>query len=439
MFYLSILSNVINYKFPENFINYDYPYFRTCNEMEEFLSLARSFDPEFLYQNNVIIYYNNKKNYKYYKFNKDQNGVPYEFKVVKISESTNPIYNENYKNNFNISNIDKKAKNFDLKILNNVEYPHSDDSYDDTIEDNYYCEDELSDEQVFDGNINYIHEYYNERNVQKYSSSFAYINQMLSNDELDYYSDENDTDFCLKNVEIINKLVVTNDWINYIYNEPMKLLMKDMKSVVKRKDVIRTKSISLPRNVYFYLVVFFLALQICCSAVLFSWTSTLKKDRQFLLYGGINLTEVNDTDSHKMNSYYKQKTEIINDEDIVPDKTKYKKIHKGCSLCSSSAIFGIIFFIFVIYMCIRVAREKKKKYQDKKKKKKVGLNLCHIVVLILLTLVSFVVTFVAEIFIIIAIVQNTYLFLKVYMRAQLIMNSFILISYVMIILFYFRI
>lgn len=61
MFYLSILINVINYKFPENFLNYDHPYFRTCNEMEEFLSLARSFDPEFLYQNNVIIYYNNKK------------------------------------------------------------------------------------------------------------------------------------------------------------------------------------------------------------------------------------------------------------------------------------------------------------------------------------------------------------------------------------------
>lgn len=466
MFYFNVLSNALNFDFPHNFLNYEHPYFKSYGDMEEFLALAYSLNPQFLYQNNVIIYYNKKQFYKYYTLNNDQNGVPYEFKMVNISDSNNHIFNDNYKNNFNILNIDKSTKEFDVVIKNKFDFPHSEDSdISESIEDNYLEEYEYDvdnykntfNDSIYESNdkkehfySNYkdIQKYYNEQAIKKSSEKiYAYSNQMKSSDELDIYDEycsepaEEETKFKIKNIQIIHKLVVTKDWINYIYNEPMKIIATDMKTVIKGKDVIRTKSISLPRNVFFYLELFFLAVFICCSSVLLSWTSTLKKDRQFLLYGGINLTEIEENGSQKRKHFHKEplNNRIINDSSIVPNKKKYNKINKGCTFGTISATFGIFFFVFVIYMCIRVAREKKKKYQEKKNRKKVGLNLCHILVLILLTLIGFITTFVAEIYIAIALAQNTYTFIKIYVRAQLITNSLILISYVFIIVFYFMI
>ena len=66
MFYFTVLSEVIDFQFPENYLNYEHPYFQSYSEMEKFLALANSFNPDFLYHNNVIIYYENKNYYKYF-------------------------------------------------------------------------------------------------------------------------------------------------------------------------------------------------------------------------------------------------------------------------------------------------------------------------------------------------------------------------------------
>lgn len=60
MFYFKILNSVIDYPFPANFLNYDAPYFKTYNEVKQFMSLANALNPEVLHLNNVLIYYNNK-------------------------------------------------------------------------------------------------------------------------------------------------------------------------------------------------------------------------------------------------------------------------------------------------------------------------------------------------------------------------------------------
>ena len=84
MFYFSVLNEAIDFEFPKNYLNYDHPFFKAYSDMEFFLSLARTLNPDLLYQNNVIIYYNKKEFYKYYQLNDDQNGITYEFKLVNL-------------------------------------------------------------------------------------------------------------------------------------------------------------------------------------------------------------------------------------------------------------------------------------------------------------------------------------------------------------------
>ena len=59
MFYFTVLHDIIDYPFPYNFINFNNPYFKTNEEVKQFLSLAKSLNPEFLHLNNAIIYHNN--------------------------------------------------------------------------------------------------------------------------------------------------------------------------------------------------------------------------------------------------------------------------------------------------------------------------------------------------------------------------------------------
>ena len=207
----------------------------------------------------------------------------------------------------------------------------------------------------------------------------------------------------------------------------------------------------------------FLALLICCSSTLLSWSSTLKNDQRFRQYEGRNLSEDNNNNRPKISDIfslslnikqistdfndfvtnpkniikYLDNTNYKNDTIIVPNKKKYDIIFKGCQLGETSGIFGVIFFTFVIYMCIRVAREKKIKYQKEQNKKKVGLNMCHIIVFVFLTLLAFILTFVAEIYIGIAFAQHSYLFIHISLRTQIILNSLMFVSYATIVIFYF--
>lgn len=475
MFYFIILNEIIDFPFPENYLNYEHPYFNSYSEMEEFLALAFTFNPKTLHQHNVIIYYNEKKYYKYYRVNPEKNkGIPYEFKIIDKEESLNPLFEDNYKNTFNISNIDKKETEFEIEIPNKVEFLHSENDSEDTIEEHYVHEEEEDNNQYevdendhngdSIGNINEyeydeyeendkktsyhykdIRKFYDEYDVNNHhnASKVGYKNQLFdSENELEDEIDDvfNEIKYSIQKVEIINRLVVTNNWIDYIYNNQIKNLLFNMKTVIK-SDVIREKSISLPRNVFFYLTVIFLVLMGCCASTLLSWCSTLKKDYRFVAYQG-NVTQGNNKKRPNNSNFLDENiTEIdyYNDTVIVPEFKKYKKIHKGCQLGETSGVFGLFFIVFIIYMTIRIAREKKKKYQSKEKRRKVGLNMCHIIIFVLLTLLAFILTLVAEIYICISIAQKTYQFIHVSVRTQLILNSIMFVTYILIILFYFKI
>lgn len=455
MFYFTVLSNVIDLRFPENYLNFDHPYFKSYNRMEEFLSLARALNPDFLYHNNVIIFHNKKDIYKYYHKENDTDGLPYEFKVINADESVNPIYKNNYKNNFNIANINPYETEFTLSLTNKVDFPHSEDSAVNTIEDHYYHEEDEY-ENPFEPNEDYydrpnvdyneIRDYFDESEIQKNTEftlqSYAYANQMNSTNEFeeDEYDLNDITNFYEKKVKIINKLVVTKDWIDYIYKEPIKDLLINMKKVIKDEDVIRSKSISLPKNIFFYLEFLMLALLMCCSVVLFCYSISLEADERFHKYEGKNESDysffplfhsknllLNDNDNH---------IDYSNDSFIIPNPKRHKIIKSNCQMSIVSSVFGAVYFVLIVYMCIRISREDKRKYQKRELKNEAGLNCCHIAVLIGLTIVVIILALIAEILNIVTIALKTYDFIHDYVRTQLILNTIIFVSYFLIQYFY---
>lgn len=346
--------------------------------------------------------------------------------------------------------------NLILKFQKKIIFPHSEDSDENTSEENYFSEKEnnslcqnivqtfsdLEDNQT--PNFQEIHKLYEINNKSNENNNqIHYENQMNSDDNLEL-SFESDTSekMVSEKINIIHKLIVTKDWVDYIYNKPQKDIFDNMNKVIK-SDVIRTKSISLHKNVFFYLVVFMLLLLGYSSSYLLIWTSTLKSDEKFLEYGGINKTNKDSNNRKQINPHlpYNLYDEInySNTSIIIAEPNKYRKIFKGCQFSETSGIFALFFFVFIVYMCIRIAREKYEKYQKKGKEKKVGLNLCHIAVFFFLTLLAFILTLVTEIYISISIAQKTYTFILDMVRTQLLMNSILFICYILIAFFYFKI
>lgn len=76
-------------------------------------------------------------------------------------------------------------------------------------------------------------------------------------------------------MNIINKLVCSNEYIDNIYYKSMKKLTNDVKSILGTEDVIRTKSVSMPKNVYFYLLIIVVLFMISCFCYLIYSTVTL--------------------------------------------------------------------------------------------------------------------------------------------------------------------
>lgn len=447
MFYFTVLSKVLDIHLPKNYLNYDHPYFKSYNKMEEFLSLARALNPEFLYQNNVIIFHNKKDIYKYYQEGDDKNGIPYEFKVIDPKESLNPLFSQNYENPFNISNVNPKQTKFFLSFTNKVNFPHSEDSEEDAIED-FYCEEEYENQfepdeyrkKSFMG-LDEIRDYFDESEIQKNVQNFAYENQMNSTDELeeDEYELEpsNITNLYETTVKIKKKLVVTSDWINFIYTEPSKILLLSMKTVIKEDDIVRSKSITLPKNIFFYLEILMLALLICCSVTLFLYAISLQIDSRFHCYEGKNDTFIFFPISAKnLLQDEKENIDYSNDSFIVPDKKKYKVVSVTNHFSIVSSVLGTVYFIFIIYMWIRVCREDKKEYQTRNMKSEAGLNMCHIVVLIILTVIGVLISIVDGILTIVSLAMKTYDFIHYYMRTQLILNSILFVCYILIQYFY---
>lgn len=456
MFYFTVLHDVIDYRFPENYLNFNNPYFKTYNEMEKFLALANALNPEILHNNNAIIYYSKKEFYKYYQVTDDDNGNPYEFKVIDPKDAADPKFHKNYENNFNIPNINYHEREFDIGIPNKVEFPDSEDT--DTVED-YYYEEGLEDNYQIKPNEHYEYvdddkkkqylnyrKKYNEKIVKKKKrttlASTFYPNQAdenpNGNQEEEDLDSNDDTRVDLEKVNIINKLVVTKDWVNYIYTQPVKQLMKNLKTAVKEEDVIRVKTISLPKNIFFYLSIFLLLLILACSIALITICAKLNFNKKF--------KDLDKGHDHSKKAILLDKIDYSNDTVIVPDKSAYHRVRNGNNLGITSGCFGIffVFFIFILWIILSIGQTtRSRKYRNsrrgkKKEPKKYGLNMVHILVFALLTLISFIISLIAEIFIIIGIAKDTYVFVHHSSRDQLICNSLILVSYILVIIFYFK-
>lgn len=448
MFYFTVLHGVIDYRFPENFINFDNPYFKTYNEMEQFCAIAQSFNPELLHTNNVIIYYNKKEFYEYHQIKDDDNGSPYEFKVIDPKDAADPQFHKNYVNNFNIPNINYHEKEFDIEIPKKVTFPHSEES-DDSAEDYYYTEG-LEANYLSQSNNHY--EYNDNKKNKQYQNyrkkyngeimnhdkstlkSCFYPNQELETisanpeeEEMTEQVDDDETEGVVEKVNIVNKLVVTHDWVDYIYNQPMKQLLKNLKTAVKEEDVIRVKTISLPKNVFFYLSILLLLLILACAITLIDYCAKLNVNHKFL---DLNKDEVS--------------IEGNRDSVIVPCKKCYHRVRTGNNLGISAGCFDIffVFFIFILWIVLQCGPCKKNKKKNGKKKnvktQKVGLNMVHILVFAVITLISFIISVIAEIFIIIGIATHCYKFVHDSSRTQLICNSIIIVSYILVIMFYFK-
>ena len=124
--------------------------------MKKFLAVAAALNSEFLQTNIVVIFYNNKEFFK-----PNQNDCHFEFKVINPKDASDPIFNQNYQNTYNIKNINCDEKQFEVKINENIKYPHSADS--DSESEDYYYEEGLED--------NYQNDDKNQNKLQKHKTS----------------------------------------------------------------------------------------------------------------------------------------------------------------------------------------------------------------------------------------------------------------------------
>lgn len=453
MFYFNIIHNVIDYQFPANYLNYENPYFQTYLEMKKFLSVANSLSPEFLHINNAIIYYNNKK---FYHDEKLKNIHKYEFKVINPNEASSPKFNQNYKNNFNISNINCHQKDFEVEINENIQFPHSEDSYsanpedyyyEEGLEDNYQVEKESSISSIKRSNSKYqnYREKYNEQIIEDQNKSKSHIiNPPNSEEEEEEMNELSENSKVIEKVNIINKLVISKECIDIIYNEPMKKSIKNMKAVLTNDDEVRLKSVSMPKNVFFYFIIGLVIILISCSSVLINAATTLMGDQRFK-----DLNRDNSKSSiQKVDCLLESQENQSNETVIVPCKSCYNRLMNGNKMAIVSGSFAIFFIVFIFFMYVFISCEQKKKLNKKKKKNKKkkekkkksykGLNMIHIIVLTLLIIVALIITLVAEILIGIGLTVKQYHFTHSSSVLQIIMNSVDFICYILIILFYFK-
>lgn len=357
MFYFTVLHDSIDYEFPPNYLNYNNPYFKTYSEMQKFFALAVALKPENLHTSNVLIFYNKKNFYK-----PDQNDCRYEFKIIDPNESSDSKFSKNYQNSFNIKNINSQEKQFEIKINENIEYSQSEDSdtppedyyYNEGLEDGYLPEDKATNKTPnLNGNkYNEFRTKYNEQIVKK--SAKADTKSDNSNCHMEEENlNENINETITVKINIINKIVASKDWIDYIYNEPMKKNLSNIKIELKEEDEIRVKSISLPKNIFFYLIIGALIVLLVCASVMINTASSLNNDKRFIDYEGKNKISV--------------------DSDIIPYKKCYRHIRDGNILSMISGSFAIFFIVFLFCLYVTIScttkMENKKRKSDKKKKK----------------------------------------------------------------------
>ena len=186
------------------------------------------------------------------------------------------------------------------------------------------------------------------------------------------------------------------------------------------EDEIRVKSVSLPKNISFYLIIGALIVLLVCASVMINTAMSLNGDPRFIEYEG--------------------KKKNINNSDIIPCKKCYRHIRDGNILSIISGSFAIFFivFLFCLYVAISCSTKNENKNSSKRKNNGKGINMIYICAFSLLTVVAIIISLIAEIFIIISIIQKTYSFFHDDTVSEVWTNSIIFIYYIFIIIFYFK-
>lgn len=431
MFYFTILHNIIDYPFPMNYLNFNAPFFKTNKDLKQFIFLAKALNPEFLQINNTLIFYNNKKFYQ-----SRYNIHLYEFKVINPSEANSSKFQKNYENSFNIHNIDSNQIQFEVVVPQNTQDPYFESSESENGEEFYYDENNNnnnSDNPYKTSNKDVVTDYddirkkYNQQIIESHKkTNYLYENQLAIDceDEDENNKELDDIQAINEKVNIINMLVCSNEWLDNVYYKPMKKLMKSVFN--NNNDEIRVKSVSFHKNVFFYLLIFLTLIVIACSAVLIYSCATLKNSEKF--------NELNNNND----SLIQEPIDYNNDTVIVPCKSCYKSIKLGCQMGIVSGEFSIFFIIFVIAMYIGMRIYQSDKCNKNGKRKRKGFNIWHILTLAFLHLTAFVLCAIAEIFIILGLLHHTYFFIHKESRSQLIVNSILLTSIFLYLIFYFK-
>lgn len=457
MFYFKIISNIVDYDFKENFTNYHNPYFKSNEEMNSFVALAQKLNPSDLQSLNVLIICNDKSLY-----NAKDDDPLYEYKIINPKLAKSPQFLENYKNSFNIYNIDTTKNSIVIKENDKLEFsePFS-------IDENYYDE-AVENQPTIDTPATSPPSETPEQaeRFEKYRKRFNRKRlKKLEKEDQEHYiipiADEEEEPSNQPNepkaskAKVMNKLLASSDWIHTIYDTSFTNLYNNMKVMEFEEDRMRTKSITLPRNIFFYLSIVFLIVLFSCACVMINAAKTLNDNDKFWLLGGQNRTSTQSVRSDEPNHSFAQilsgaleyvyhqnlllKTDInySNDTVIVQNNHAFYVTKTANDLAITTGVFSIFFVLFICYMWIRVAREQKEAL-TKKPTKNVGINLIHVVVLLLFTLVIVVVAIVGEGYAAAGFIIKTYDFIHSKQCLILEMNSIIIVCYVLIFLFYFK-
>lgn len=461
MFYFTVLHNVIDFHFHSNYLNFNNPYFPHSTQMEEFLALAKALNPEMLHESNVIIFYDDLNFFNLY----ETHDIPNQFRVIDPNDATLKIFHKNYYSPSNVFTIDTRKKSFELLVRSSLDFSQIEDSkeiphegldtesaYYDNNHENQQAEPAYESEITLNDRLSVNVTNFDSKHYESYRHTYnqALLAQLETihvglpprsskssaitgpNSNKNPYEEEEDVyqeeESYVTTVNIMNKLVVTNDWIDYIYNQPLHELMKSLKKITNEEDQIRTRSIKIPFNIYFFLTIVFMLCVFGCSIVMIVKSAQLISNSKFKELGhtksSVRCLIVKDIDWD-------------DDSVIVPCGKCHHKAHVATSLSIATAVLGIIYILFVFYSWIRQSAETKIE-SGKIKTKSATINIAHILLLINITLAAHILAYVTEGFLIWAYCQHTYWFVRKPILRCLEMNSTIIVCYILIMVLYFK-
>lgn len=402
MYYFKIIQNINHYQFPPNYLDYDNPYFECTNDYNEFLSLAVSLHPQILNEKKLFVFANNESDAENV-FNHQSISVNLsnQFKLIDINQSNKNEKSEvaeipKNENTF----IIKKRINFSDLLTKSLMHWSQNSNGNDILDENNEFEDE------------------------EQSTSNENICADLNSDDLANPPES-------VTLKTFHQLIASNEWTNYVYYEPLKYLLNTYQMTLNSKDSIRQSSIKLKRNVFFYLTILMLVIIFCCSIPLSVLASGFMDNDKFLEYGGINVTEYR---NKKKNNIAFSSNQENNETEIIVNRHEFNIIRISMWFTVTSAVCGFVFIIFIFYLVCRVRKENNTKANINK----VGLKLCHVCTVIIFDLVIFLFSLVAEALLSYCTCTGEYEFITTTSLHCVLLNTFLIVCYILVIVFYFK-